>query len=592
MSNDDDYSNENYQEQKHYNNLKEALLSIKESSSSAVADASRIGLKGIKKYLHIDRPIQKHLQNLIERAEDSDKKQLIIVCGNVGDGKSHLISYLRKKWPDFKYNFIVKNDATESSLPEKTFLEELYETLDPFSDDNINSGHEKIILAINLGTLNNFLTDDGRKCFSKLFNYVQEKKIFEIGIFEDNTFDTQCNFQHVNFCDYNLFELTPEGPKSDLIEKAINKIVDPVPINPFWLAYEKHKQTYPSNCPIRYNYELLQDSQIQSRIRNLLIECIVRNQMTISIRALYNFIYDIIVPVDFYNSDSKENGKHLSSLAKKSYLEAMLPNYIFEHPELSPILFNLKELDPSTKRTEALDECAIKLMVSEDREAVFNKYIPLNKISDAIKEVLNNDDIADDLMIKTFIRSTFFWQETDELCLESDSYKKYMRHLYGWYSGDNLSIRPAYKLVQNSLQKWFGNSPDGHVNIEIGTQQLQYRVSQKIQLNPDPLKFEINSKVEIDRFQVCLPLRFKINGSKKPLEISFKIYELCLKMDNGYCPTRTDHVDFISFSKFMEYLSKAGDGRKNLCFLDSTSGKQYILELDSFDEFNFKEVRL
>mgnify|MGYP003298480280 CR=1 FL=1 len=43
--------------------------------------------------MHVNRDAQNELQDIILEANKAEKAQLILVCGSVGDGKSHIISY-------------------------------------------------------------------------------------------------------------------------------------------------------------------------------------------------------------------------------------------------------------------------------------------------------------------------------------------------------------------------------------------------------------------------------------------------------------------------------------------------------------------
>lgn len=48
-----------------------------------------------KKYLHVLRPVEEELRSLLNRVNAVNKKTLILLCGSAGDGKSHLLSYVR-----------------------------------------------------------------------------------------------------------------------------------------------------------------------------------------------------------------------------------------------------------------------------------------------------------------------------------------------------------------------------------------------------------------------------------------------------------------------------------------------------------------
>ena len=135
--------------------LIQELSKLKESSKEAVEGLNTFS--PFKKYMHVNRDAQNELQDIIFEAEKKENSQLILVCGSVGDGKSHIISYFKSKYPEIMNNFKLHNDATESLEPNKTSMDTLNDILDNFSDEKIDTSTEKLILAINLGTLNNFI---------------------------------------------------------------------------------------------------------------------------------------------------------------------------------------------------------------------------------------------------------------------------------------------------------------------------------------------------------------------------------------------------------------------------------------------------
>ena len=69
------------------------LKRLKKSSSEAVDNDEEFS--PFKMYMHIHRTLEDDLINKIQQAKGRAGKSLILVCGNVGDGKSHVISYLK-----------------------------------------------------------------------------------------------------------------------------------------------------------------------------------------------------------------------------------------------------------------------------------------------------------------------------------------------------------------------------------------------------------------------------------------------------------------------------------------------------------------
>ena len=196
------------------NCLIDELKKLKESSKEAVENIT--SFSEFKNYMHVKRNVQDELFNIIEKSSKSNSSKLILVCGGVGDGKSHIISYFKNNYPDIISEFEIHNDATESFEPGKTSIDTLNDVLKDFNDDNIIHSNKKLILAINLGALSNFIDSKYQENFKNLKQYVEDKKILDVDI-SDNSYEEESNFQFINFSDYHIYSLTEEKAKSQYV---------------------------------------------------------------------------------------------------------------------------------------------------------------------------------------------------------------------------------------------------------------------------------------------------------------------------------------------------------------------------------------
>jgi DNA phosphorothioation-dependent restriction protein DptF len=567
--------------------LKEALSTLKESSMAAIADADCGSFDEIKRYLHLERDIEVKLRTFLERLKESNCKKLLLVCGNVGDGKSHLLASIRINFPELLADVKLHNDATESSDPNATFIDELNIIFSPFSDQNVDIGNEKVVIAINLGTLNNFLASDTDNRFSKLKEYVKDQNILELGDIVECKFDEDSQFQFVNFCDYHLFYLTKDGPESELIETAMERVTSSD--GPFFKAYENQKVCFPDNCPICFNFEILQSPQIRKKISALLIKCIIQGEIIISIRALYNFIYELIVPIELESLAAESTSTTISNFSQVDFLRNIIPNYIFSHPELSYIFREIQKHDPAIRRGEIIDDAIIDLMVSDTPLRIMEKYIPLDDMNINLTNIFQKNTSTDE-DINTFIRTAFFWPKTDFNLLNNQSYETYMSLMFEWYSGTAKSLKTLYILVQNAVASWRGQVESGEINIDIGRQQLKYRTSQNIEFKPDPPSPLASGKEKIKIFNLFLPIRYKVDGNTITVAITYNLFYLMNKIREGYRPTDLDHSNFIVFDEFAQGIESAGGGLKQVFFTESANRHRFVLELDGFGDFCFSEV--
>ena len=70
-----------------------AFRDLSNLSCGAVANIDHFS--ELNKYLHVIRTPEEVLRALLLRIKNASQKKLVLVCGSAGDGKSHLLSYLR-----------------------------------------------------------------------------------------------------------------------------------------------------------------------------------------------------------------------------------------------------------------------------------------------------------------------------------------------------------------------------------------------------------------------------------------------------------------------------------------------------------------
>ncbi|KOC36213.1 DNA phosphorothioation-dependent restriction protein DptF, partial [Clostridium botulinum] len=574
------------------------LNRLKESSKEAVEGLGEF--TPFKRYMHIEREAQKELEELIIKSNESNKSQLILVCGSVGDGKSHIISYFKNKYPHIMKNFILHNDATESLDPNKTSMDTLNEVLDNFSDEKIKESNEKFILAINLGTLNNFIDSEYGQRYSILKKYVYDRKILENSIV-DGGFDEESSFQFVNFSDYHIFTLKDSKVQSNYIKSLINKIIDSSELNIFYNSYKKYctKCTNCKCCPIKANYELLSNEKVQEAIINLLVQSIIKDKIIISTRALLNFMYELIIPRSYIDINSPIFKTDIANLNNLYYIKALMPNILFNHKELSFIFESLNRLDPLNVRNEKVDDFIIEFNNASDVLYYFKMYIDYPK--DYLSKIENIDfsDTEDKSiryeLLKLFIRSYYICGKEDIFSLKDLVYENYMKNLYFWNRGDKPKLKTLYDNVKNGIIKWNGEAEKDQINIFVGKNQIKYKVSEELELKVDTSNLPKSDEVNIKKFITTLKLKYGNKNLDKTykIEVDFSLYKLLIQVINGYRPNKKDKNQFIKFIEFINKLEEVGSQREKLIFTEKNRefNKKYKLEYDTeFEFYRFVEM--
>ena len=590
------------------NCLIDELKKLKESSKEAVENIT--SFSEFKNYMHVKRNVQDELFNIIEKSSKSNSSKLILVCGGVGDGKSHIISYFKNNYPDIISEFEIHNDATESFEPGKTSIDTLNDVLKDFNDDNILHSNKKLILAINLGALSNFIDSKYQENFKNLKQYVEDKKILDVDI-SDNSYEEESNFQFINFSDYHIYSLTEEKAKSQYVEDIINKIVQDDERNIFKNSYKSNCQNCDINykCPIKINYEMLMKESVKEKLIDVLIECVVKDKLIVSTRSLLNFIYDFIVNTELDNKNNEELKVYIDKISCEQFIKCIFVSNLFEHRELSQILNSLNKIDPINSISEDLDNIIIKLNITEDIAGVFNSYLNIDG-NNYLESLMSKNDVIEDekMKLKTkteqnylldsliymFIRLNIFIPR-ENLNLNDKIYLEYMKNLYYWNIGDIDNIENLYSDVKVAIYNWNGEALDGRINISVGKNQMRYKISQKLNLEADLSNIKVNESEELLKFNPSLIIGYESeeNGINYKIDIDFNLYELLMRIKNGYRPNKNDKYNYINFVEFINKIQKLGSQNKEIYIEDKQGlgvSNYKLVYKQAFGRFEFKST--
>ncbi|MCZ8519865.1 DNA phosphorothioation-dependent restriction protein DptF [Paenibacillus mucilaginosus] len=598
------------QQPQHFINI---ISKCKQSSKEAVENLEDFSV--FKRYMHIQRPVEVELEQHINEAHISPEARLILVCGGVGDGKSHILSYLKNKYPflNDKSLFYLHNDATESFSPTKTSIETLATVLKPFSDEGLEAGGTlNIVLAINLGALNNFVDSQEGNAFSRLKAYVSQKKILESVIADEASPDDHI-FTYVNFSDYHMFELTENGPKSDYIKGIFQKITQKTDDNPFYLAYltdyEENQEIAIKN-PIIQNYELLQQEDVQNKVISLLIQVMVKEKLIISTRALLDFLYNLLVPSVMENMSHKRICEFVGELQFTDYVACLLPFQLFEKIDASVINQAMDRIKPTRTRTEQLDQYLIEFKSLQEGTELFANYINLDCLSYFSKSLYQNSpwqnmDVKNQgykqRLIKLFVYLYYFIPKEEHYSFVDETYEQFMMYLYYWNKRDISKLAKLYKDdVRDAIYKWNGEANGDLLYVQVGQPQTQYFALQKLEIEPHINRAKSLTETQLIKFLTMMTIQFKtknVTYSSEAaipiIDIDFSLYALLIRIKNGYRPNKKDKFQYIKFVEFIDKLNNSGSPKNELIFESKQFGKstRYRLQYDdTFDQYSFMEM--
>jgi len=551
-----------------------------------------------KKYLHVLRPVEEELRALLIRVNASKRKCLILLCGSAGDGKSHLLSYLRNADANHLLDdFEVYNDATESSAPLLTSIDTLAEKLVSFNDENchIDDGF-KMILAINLGTLNNFIESEKSSAFSELKKYVEANEIFSTyGC--PNGYQESSVFQHVSFSDYQVFTLKEDGVGTEYLEELFSKVFYPDNANPFYKAYIGSTGcTLCQKCPVRHNFEFLSSLDHQKSIIKKIIEVVIKDKAIVSTREILNFIYDILVHPKF---DTNLMCKAATSETKylTNYIQYTTPMLMYELDDVSPLLnairkhdlLKIRQADKDVDMTrfhslENIYETFMSATVNTSYEKLneTTKIAVLGGIKPELKKLVYR------FIVRTKdIKGEYLENEEQKL------FSEYLQYLYYQNSGNERKLGKLYETTQRAIMSWDGQFDSDMICIDDSNEK--FWVLEHLLLKPAIYKIQVPKAGDIRRFSTTLKLRYRkasdVELETAEISVDYALFELISAMKDGYRPTVQDknqHTDFVSFvQRLIEFGNKAS--RISLIPKDGEQDYKIVFEKNAFG-YSFRVV--
>lgn len=573
------------------------LSKLRKSSAESVENTN--AFNHFEEYLHVERHVEIELRKLLRSVNEKQGKCLVLLCGSAGDGKSHLISYMKNSDTEGLLDgYELYNDATESSEPTLTSIDTLANKLTDFDDEHYdNADGSKMIIAINLGTLNNFIESAKGKSFTKLRKYVEENKILS-SYAQETGYKVKSVFQHVSFADYQVFSLSENGIQTVFLEKLLEKVFSQNDDNPFYQSYKKEETNCQlcQRCPVRHNFEFLSDPKNQQVLIHRIVQAVIIDKTIVATREVLNLLYDLIVHPDFDKQKISIGTSDVQYL--NDYISWTTPMLLDEYEDISPLINAMRSHDVLRNRTAIADEEATRFHSLDNIEKVFEDttkgtpYIVLNTISNVsqlggIKPELKK-------IIYRFIARLKAMEHNLNRSEKEIRFEQYLSYLYDQNSGNEKKLAALYESTKKAVLNWDGEFGGDFICIDESNEHhwILEELKLKAAINKDAPKIT----GEIQRFSPIISLRYKKDGqdNTKPvtIKIDFALYELISDMKAGYRPTMQDknrHTDFVSF---VQQLIELGNKEERVTIIPKDGDKKYQIVFEENDfGFEFKVVK-
>lgn len=501
-------------------------------------------LSSFDEYMHVERPIEAELRAKMKEIE-AIGGGIILLVGSAGDGKSHLISRMKREftWGNECYY----NDATASCSPKKDAITTLKDALFEFKEINIPTTNRKLVLAINLGKLNAFIDEEDVK-----EEYASIVKATE-PIFDEDDSTPPIDSERVKvvlFSDEQIFEFYPENEssypvRSNFISTILEKITRCDKDNPFYQAYKCDIQNGTGkHDPCILNYELLQIPAVRYTIEMSLIEAIVRYKLLITPREFLDFIHSIIIHPNI-------NGNNAS---KNNFYEALLPTLLYSGGK-SLIRNAMSKLDP-LKYSSLEHDSQLSLLFTS--HAVPDGFLTISKeeIPSIILDITNKlyDNNGRDIT-----RTAKFIYRLKHLLnyhSECEDYVSYLSLLRSVFKGEiDVVMQNIDELVNRTIPRHCGSYYEKQNMIPLNIQGGLYRLFSKLEIElneiPDNL-FNPNKKT---RFYLRFMLEWSVKSESVKLLMDFQLFTYLQELKRGKLAISYENDKHIGYSAFLRKLT-------------------------------------
>lgn len=537
--------------------ITELFKQLNRGSFGAVQNGCQ--LSELTRYLNIDRMIEKNIAGHM-KAIQSNGGGLVLLIGNAGDGKSHIISKLKANgsYNDFEFY----NDATASCSPKMSSIDTLKMVLRNFDDNHIGTTDKKMLLAINLGKLNAFVGDNNFSEIGNIAKNVLSERYVKC--------DQKSYLRYISFSNQQQFELTQDGTDYPIDSSFIREILDKITLeddsNPFYRAYRETLLSLGGLYPEVVNYRLLSLPSVKKAITRLIIEAIIRFQLIFTPRDFFDFICSIIV---FPFSGSYKEGQH--------FFESLLPTLIYEG-KTNKIQRTVNRLDPlrisSLEHNKELSVLFTAFQLPEE-SLEENELGELYKdLKDRINFYYRNHGKDTERISKLVFRLNHLLKYDSE----SQEYKKYLSYLsrYNDPATRYDVVNELEEMINICIPRHYGAYLEAGELVPLNIQGSKYRLFTRIDkemTNVDAPYLGENH----NEFLLYIPLEWEVKNTRIPLKMDYQLFEYISSLEKGKLAITYESELNIEFSRYIRELIKNSASDKEVIII-SSDNKQMSLK--------------
>lgn len=582
----------------------EVMEGLKSSSNLSVANDK---FSAFNKYMHVPSKMDDRLKGIIEDAK-GNTKSLVLVCGNSGDGKSHLIAnFIEKGIIKLAKEFDVYIDATSSDRKGMRANEKLREKLDEFSDEKLGNGViYRLIVAINLGVLNDFIKNYENE-YKVLKKYIDDQGLFDnipawkYKLMEQNSVEQEKYYLgHVDFTSFHRYEIGDNGIDATFITKLFEKVVSNVPGNTIYEAFDKTCKSCPnkSNCSVYWNYfELTENKKLREYIVNVLIRAIIKGNLAPSVREIDDFIYEIIIGRTFEESEiMSKSVNRLTHFIQNTTLNLMFENYdgLMQYTSKEDVL-GLAERRCDTELIALNLKPDFETWLMEEAIAFSPVYSQIRNDILFCKHNLAKRYKEKEQEIKQTVYKLFIRMKAVQEPILDEKYENYLKLLYYYNAGMENKCKELIQLVEECVYLWNGRLGDKSGNniktgVIVGRSSARYYLYKKMEVSfaKNTNVVPLNQGEEFPNFSSTMRFGFKLKDKINVimLDIDYELYSFLLEVKAGYVPTNSDKKKNVKYDTFVRKIIAESDS-DTYVYSRIEDGKTYRISKDDFGDYKF-----
>jgi len=536
--------------------------------------------------------------------------KLVILTGNAGDGKTAFIQRIENLAKHKKADFKLETDNGCLFVLEGYEYETLYDGSQDFegksNEDLLTSFFEKYkgdkepkekfvkIIAINEGKLRDFITSRrGYRWLSdNIIKYLDEE-IYSLP-------------ESLIFINLNLRSVVDgDGNAESIYDLILNNFLDLDGSKKLWEDCQPDKCEYSDKCYIKYNIDMMRDNtkligvntvgkEIRNRLKHLILGVHLKKIKHITIRDLRSVLSYILF--NKYNcADIQSNID-----ADKNLIGRFYYNNVFNENEKDRIKEILNDLDVSKVSNPKLDNF---IYFTSPESHTFNSL--LNQSQSIVKmdsryllKLFNHkpEGTEDSDEKKKEIAKLYHKSVRRKIFFEGNSEKMSSNYLINWddllpyknfkvFNNVLLICKDELSKVRNLLTLAISKS-ERIYNDTVGAENLCLRTYNtrksltKAFFGFTPADFEVvvkdigNQERYIEFYPNSIVFRHSDNSAE--LEISIDLFEILIRIKDGYVPTSSEiRTFFLNLDMFKRRVTSK---LSNCIFLTEDDTNLFKLE--------------